>query len=72
MDLLGAEEVFLNLVVDDAVARFLDGKSREGFGLSRCGGGHGINDGVDALLAEFSELGPGVFCATSERTRFGN
>ena len=44
VDLLGGEEVLLNLVGDDAVAGFFDGQAGERLGLRRRGRGHGVDD----------------------------
>ena len=50
-----AEQVFLNLVGDDAVAGFLHGKARERLGVKGHRVSHGGDDGVDLFLGEFRE-----------------
>ena len=72
VDLLGAEEVLLNLVFDDAVAGFLDGEPRERFSLRRRGGGHRVHDRVDALLTELGQFEPRLFGAAGQRASLGN
>ena len=72
VDLLGREEILLNLVGDDPVAGFLDGEARERFGLRRGGGGHRVDDRVDLFLVELGELEPGLLRAAGERARFGD
>src|SRR5262245_42479669 len=62
----------MNLVVDNAVAGFVDGYPREGISLVGGGGCHGIDDGIDALLTEFGELQPSLFGAAGERSRLRN
>jgi hypothetical protein len=64
--LLRAEEILLDLVFDDAVAGFIDGESRERFGLRRGGGSHRIDNCVDALLAELGQLEPRLLRAPGE------
>jgi hypothetical protein len=53
VDLLGAEQVLLDLVLDDPVAGFFDGKPRECFGVRGGRSSHGLDDGVNPFLAEF-------------------
>ena len=72
VDLLRAEEVLLDLVGDDAVAGFFDGEPGERFGLRRRGGGHRVDDGVDALLAELGQLEPGLLGAPRQRAGLGD
>jgi len=63
------KQVLLNLVGDDAITGFFNGKPRKRFRLQRGGCGHGVDDGVDALLAELGQLEPRLFRASSERPR---
>ena len=72
VDLLGAEEVFLNLVGHHAVAGFLDRKACKGLGLRRGGGSHRVHYRVDFFLAEFGELEPRLLGAPGERAGFGD
>ena len=72
VDLLRAEQVLLNLVFDDAVGGFLDGEARERLRLRRGGGGHRIDDRVDARLIELGELEPRLLRSAGERTCLGN
>ena len=72
VNLLRTEEVFLDFVGHDAVARLLDGEASESFGLRRRRRRHRVDDGVDLLLAEFSQLEPRLFGAAGEGARFGD
>ena len=55
VDLLGGEQVLLDLVGDDAVAGFFVGEAGQRLGLGGGGGGHRVDDGVDLLLGELGE-----------------
>ena len=72
VDLVGGEEVLLDLVGDDAVARFLVRQAGERLGLGRGGLGHGIDDGVDLFLGELGEETRGLLRAAREGARFVN
>ena len=60
VDLLGREQVLLDLVGDDAVAGLLDRQARERLRLRRGGCGHRVDDGVDLFLRELGELRLGL------------
>jgi hypothetical protein len=70
VDLLGGEQVFLNLVGDDPEAGFFHGETREGLCLGHCGGGDGVNDGIDLFLAELGQFEPGLPGPTGQSARF--
>jgi hypothetical protein len=72
VDLLGREEVLLDLVGDDAVAGFLDGETGERFGLRRDGGGHRIHDGVDLFLGQLGQRRGGFPGTANERAGFAD
>ena len=72
VDLLGREEVLLNLVGDDAVGRFFDRKPRELLGARARRRGHRVDDAVDLFLAEFRERGRRRFGALRELPGFLN
>src|SRR5581483_9032294 len=72
IDLVGGEEVLLDLVLDDAVARLLDGKPREPLRLGRRRRGHRIDNCVDLFLAELGELHPRLLGTAGERARLGD
>ena len=72
VDVLRGEEIFLDLVGDDAVAGFFDGEARERLGLL-CGCcGHRVHDGVDLVLGEFRQLEPRLLGALRQRSCFRN
>ena len=70
--LLRGKKVLLDLVGDDPVAGFLDRQPGEGLGLSRRRVGHRVDDGVDALLAEFRQLEPRLLGPPRHGARFGD
>ncbi len=72
MDLLGRKQILLDLVLDDAVAGFLNREKGERFSLGSGGRGHRVHDRVDALLAELGELLPRLFGAPGKRPRLGD
>ena len=72
VDLVGGEEVLLDLVGDDAVAGFLVRQPGEGLGLRRGGLRHRVDDGVDLFLGELGEEARGFLRAARERARFVN
>ena len=67
VDLLGREEILLDLVVDDAVAGFFGGKPGERFSLRGDGRRHGVDVGVDLILSAFGEGRGSRFRAARER-----
>ncbi len=69
---LRGEQVLLELVGHDAVAGFLHGQAREGLGVRRHGGGHGVDDGVDLGLGEFGERGLRDLGPAGEGPRLGD
>ena len=68
--LLRAEQVFLDLVFDDAVSRFFNSESCERFGLRSRRGGHRVDDCVDSRLIEFGDLEPRLLGPPSEGAGF--
>ena len=72
VDLLGGEEVLLDLVGDDAVAGFLVRQPRERLGLRRDGGRHGVDDRVDLVLGQLRQRRRGLLGAARERARFAD
>ena len=72
VDLLGAEEVLLNLVGDDAEAGLFDGERGERLSLGRRGRRHRVDDRVDARLVELRQFEPRLLGARRERARLGN
>ena len=72
MDALRGEEVFLDLVGDDAEAGLFDGESGQRFGLRRDRRGHGVDDGIDLCLRELGEDGLRLFRAARKRAGLGD
>ena len=71
INLLGAEQVLLNLVGDHAITGLFDGEARERLGLSRSGFGHRVDNGIDLGLAEVGQCEPGFLRTSGESARFG-
>ena len=55
MHLAGREQVLADLVLHDAVAGLVDGQRSQRPGLRLGRVGHGVDDGVDALLREIGQ-----------------
>ena len=66
-----AEEVFLNLVFDDPVARLFDGQPCERLGVGRDGLGHGADDRDRSVPARARQeaVGPAWRCAPARAPR---
>ena len=72
VDLVGREEVLLDLVGDDAVARLLVSEPGERLRLGRRGLRHAVDDGVDLLLRELRQNSGRLLRAAREGARFVN